>query len=204
MCVSVNSLAWHSVAHPRSWLGSSCPLLANTDRWCLSEGSAISCHASGAGQKATETINDKPIRVTSFNYVRRLNQSESCSLSHTALSHFSTYRWPMQVPDLNSLIFQQQKWRWQKTTLKSANASSPNLCSKRKLEIFCEWCISFYNFFYLHIFNWMSQLDLSVKWLALVAYAGYFQWFSFLKPCPFLHLTISWHSGLPPQSTIDS
>ncbi len=86
VCVSVNSLAWHNVAHPRSWLGSSCPLLANTDRWCLSEGSAISCHASGAGQKATETINDKPIRVTSFNYVRRLNQSESCSLSHTLLS----------------------------------------------------------------------------------------------------------------------
>ncbi len=95
VCVSVNSLAWHNVAHPRSWLGSSCPLLANTDRWCLSEGSVISCHASGAGQKATETINDKPIRVTSFNYVRRLNQSESCSLSLSW--HFSTYRWPMQA-----------------------------------------------------------------------------------------------------------
>ncbi len=120
VCVSVNSLAWHNVAHPRSWLGSSCPLLANTDRWCLSEGSVISCPASGAGQKATETINDKPIRVASFNYVRRLNQSECCSLSLSW--HFSTYRWPMQMPDLNSLIFLQQKWRWQKPTLKSANA----------------------------------------------------------------------------------
>lgn len=87
VCVSVNSLAWHNVAHPRSWLGSSCPLLANTDRWCLSEGSVASCHASGAGQKATETINDKPIRVASFNYVHRLNQSECCSLSHTAWQH---------------------------------------------------------------------------------------------------------------------
>ncbi len=113
--------------------------------------------------------------------------------------HFSTYRWPMQVPDLNSLIFLQQKWRWQKPTLKSANASSPNLCSKRKLDIFCEWCISFYNFFYLQfliechnlIFQWNDSL--------CGAYAGYFQWFSFLKPCPFLHLTISWHSGLLPN-----
>lgn len=153
VCVSVNSLAWHNVAHPRSWLGSSCPLLANTDRWCLSEGSVASCHASGAGQKATETINDKPIRVASFNYVHRLNQSECCPLSLTLpdsikLScHYSTYRLPMQVPNLNSLhIFLQQKWRWQKTTLKSANANLPNLFSKRKLEIFCEWYILFIYF----------------------------------------------------------